>query len=160
MKQSGSGSNRNGAKPVTPADLLRGRWDIIAVIALGGAAGGGARRLLGQLLPHDSAAFPWSTFLANVTGCFLLGVLLALILEVWPPGRYARPFLGVGVLGGYTTFSTFTADTAGLYRAGEAPLALVYLSATVAVGLIATWLGLFLIRSTLVPAQAALKGND
>lgn len=127
-------------------ELLRGNLDVVAVIALGGAIGGGARWLLGQAIPHGSEDFPWSTFIENVSGCLLLGALLVLVTEVWAPSRYVRPFLGVGVLGGYTTFSTYAADIHELLRVGQGPLALVYLFGTLAVGLLAAWLGMTLVR--------------
>lgn len=131
-------------------DLLRGNVDIVVAIALGGAIGGGARWLLGQALPHDPGGFPWSTFIENVSGCLLLGALLVLVTEVWAPSRYTRPFLGVGVLGGYTTFSTYAAEIHELMRAGNGPLALAYLFGTVAAGLMAAWLGMTLVRILIV----------
>lgn len=116
------------------------------VIAAGGAVGGGGRYLINAAVPASPGGFPWSTFLENITGCLLLGALMVFLLEVWPTTRYGRPFLGVGVLGGFTTFSTYTVDTDALLRGGQAPLALTYMFATVTVGLIATWLGLNVAR--------------
>jgi fluoride exporter len=136
--------------PATVRELVHGRWDVVAVIALGGAVGGGARWLLAQALPHTGTGFPWSTFVENVSGCLLLGALMVLVVEVWRPTRLVRPFWGVGVLGGYTTFSTFTAETAGLLRADAAPLGLAYLFGSVAAGLAASWLGLVLVRGLMV----------
>ena len=123
------------------------RWDIALVIAAGGAVGGGMRNLLNAVVPEGDSGFPWSTFLENVIGCALLGALMVFLLDVWPPTRYGRPFLGVGVLGGFTTFSTYTTDADALLRAGQAPLALTYMAATLAVGLLATWTGLNMARS-------------
>ncbi len=65
----------------------------------------GAGRLLA-----GSGRFPWATFVENVTGAFALGVLVVLAFARWPRSRYLRPFLGVGVLGGFTTFSTYALD--------------------------------------------------
>lgn len=118
------------------------RWDVALVIALGGAIGGGIRWLINEAVPHATEAFPWATFIENVSGCLMIGVLLVYLLEVWSPHRYARPFLGIGVLGGFTTFSAYTSETAGLLRTGHAPSALIYLFATVALGLLATWTGI------------------
>jgi CrcB protein len=122
------------------------RWDIALVIAAGGAVGGGARYLLSTSWPHPDGGFPWATFIENVSGSLLLGALMVFLLEVWRPRRYARPFLGVGVLGGYTTFSTYTADIDALLRAGAVPVALAYLFGTLVVGFFATWTGLTLAR--------------
>src|SRR6185295_14847300 len=85
-------------------------WDVLAVVAAGGGLGSAARYGLARALPSPATGFPWATFLTNVTGCLLLGVLMVYVLEVWPPRRYVRPFLGVGFLGGYTTFSTYTVE--------------------------------------------------
>ena len=73
-------------------------WDLVLVIAAGGALGGALRYLLNEALP--ASGFPWATFIENVTGCFLLGALMVYLLDVWSPNRYLRPFLAVGVLGG------------------------------------------------------------
>lgn len=122
------------------------RWDIALVIAAGGAIGGGARWTMNEVWRTSENGFPWSTFVVNVSGCLLLGIIMVFLLDVWAPHRYARPFLGIGVLGGFTTFSTYTVDTATLLRAGHAATAFAYLFGTVAVGLIATWTGIALAR--------------
>ena len=126
-------------------------WDVVAVVAAGGALGGVLRYALGRAVPVAPEGFPWATFVENVLGCFLLAGLLVLLLEVWPPRRYARPFLGVGLLGGFTTFSAFTAETRGLLAGGAAPLALAYVLGTVFAGLAATWGGLALVRRLTAP---------
>lgn len=126
-------------------------WDVVAVVAAGGALGGVLRYALGRAVPVAPAGFPWATFIENVLGCFLLAGLLVLLLEVWPPRRYARPFLGVGLLGGFTTFSAFTAETRALVVGGNAPLALAYVLGTVLGGLTATWAGFALVRRLTVP---------
>jgi CrcB protein len=71
-------------------------------------------------------AFPTVTLAINLVGSLLLGALLTLILDVWPPTRYARPFAAIGVLGGFTTFSTFVVETDRLAAAGAVPLASAY----------------------------------
>ncbi len=119
-------------------------WDLLLVIAAGGAIGGGARYLLSTVINHDR--FPWATLTANVLGCLLIGVLMVLLLERWRPRRYARPFLGVGLLGGFTTFSAYTVETHELLVAGRGPAALGYLFGSLALGLTATWLGITLTR--------------
>ena len=69
--------------------------DVLAVIAAGGVVGSLARWGISSALPHHGTAYPWATFLENVTGCLLLGVLMWFVVEVWIVGRYVRPFLGV-----------------------------------------------------------------
>jgi fluoride exporter len=128
------------------AHLLRGRLDILAVISAGGAVGSAARYAVAEAIPHEPGKLAWSTFTVNVTGGFLLGLLMVFVLDVWPPSRYLRPFFGVGVLGGFTTFSTYMLDTHALLAAGEIIAALTYVLGTLVVGLAAVWLGVFTAR--------------
>jgi len=125
---------------------LARRWDILAVIAVGGALGSLARWGLGQALPPAQSEFPWATFIENVSGGFLLGVLMVFVIDVWPPSRYLRPFLAVGVLGGFTTFSTYMLDTRNLVAADRALLGMVYLFGTLTAGIAAVWLGVAVAR--------------
>jgi fluoride exporter len=125
---------------------LASRWDILLVIAAGGALGSLARWGLGEALSTERGGFPWGTFIENVSGGFALGVLMVFVIDVWPPSRYVRPFLGVGVLGGFTTFSTYLLDTRALVVAERAPLAAVYLFGTLATGIAAVWLGIAVAR--------------
>lgn len=120
--------------------------DVLAVVALGGAVGSGGRYLVSVALPHQQDAFPWATFLVNVAGCFLLGALMTLVTEVWRPGRYLRPFIGVGILGGFTTFSTVTAQARALAGQDAWLLANSYIVDTLLAGLVAVWLGVILTR--------------
>lgn len=123
------------------------RWDMVLVIAAGGAIGGGARWTVNQAWPSTPGRFPWATFVENASGCLVLGALMVFLLDVWRPHRYARPFLGVGVLGGFTTFSAYTSDTRALLLDNQVPLALVYLFGTLFVALAATWTGVAMARS-------------
>ncbi|WP_182881832.1 fluoride efflux transporter CrcB [Microbispora sp. H10949] len=136
---------RDVFRPAAPA--RRRGWDVLAVIALGGGAGAVARFLLGRALPAPPTGFPWGTFLANVTGCFALGALMVFVLDVWPPRRYVRPFLGVGVLGGFTTFSTFTTEIVERSSHGAWPMAGAYAAASMVAGLIAVWCGIVVARA-------------
>jgi CrcB protein len=124
---------------------LRSRWDILLVIAAGGAVGSLARWGLGEAF-SGVGRFPWATFIENITGSFALGVLMVFVIDVWPPSRYVRPFVGVGVLGGFTTFSTYALDSRALVVADRAPLAAVYVFGTLAAGLAAVWLGIAVAR--------------
>jgi fluoride exporter len=123
-------------------ELLRTPWSVLGVIALGGALGALARLGLATAWPHPTGRFPWATFVTNVSGCFLIGVLMVLISEVWSAHRLIRPFLGVGVLGGFTTFSTYTGDVQQLVAAGAARTGLLYLAGTVVAALLAVYLGI------------------
>ncbi|WP_304455098.1 CrcB family protein [Nocardiopsis sp. YSL2] len=125
----------------------RGTGDTLLAVAAGGALGGSARYALLVLMPHDGAAFPWSTFAENVVGSFAMGALVVLVTEVARPHRLLRPFLGVGVLGGFTTFSTYAVDIVGLVGAGAPGTALAYLLATPACALAAVWAGMALTRA-------------
>jgi CrcB protein len=82
----------------------------------------------------------------NVTGCLVIGALMVLISEVWTTHRLVRPFLGVGVVGSFTTFSAYTVETQQLLDAGRAPVALGYLFGTLAAALLAVQLGVVLTR--------------
>jgi CrcB protein len=128
--------------PPRPTLLPRGRLDVLAVIAAGGALGGAGRWALNQTWPTDPGSFPWATFTENVLGCLLLGALMVFLLDVWRPGRYLRPFLAVGVLGGFTTFSAYTNETRVLLQDGRSLMALAYVFASVLAGLLATVAGL------------------
>lgn len=123
--------------------LLAERADVLAVVAAGGAIGSVGRWGLGVMVPHDPGGFAWSTFTVNVSGALLLGLVMAYLADAMTTSRYLRPFVGVGVLGGWTTFSTAMDDTRALLAAGRVPTALLlYLGGTVVIGLAAVWLGL------------------
>ncbi|WP_149100723.1 fluoride efflux transporter FluC [Actinoplanes teichomyceticus] len=109
----------------------------LAVVSAGGVLGALTRYAAGVAWPHAAGGFPWSTWSVNVSGCFLIGALLTLLGRFRPGHRLTRLFLGTGVLGGYTTFSTAAND---VLRA-PAPTGLAYLAATVAGALLAVWAG-------------------
>lgn len=116
------------------------------MIAAGGALGSIARWGVTAALPQAHGTFPWAIFLVNVTGCLLIGGLMVAWAEVWPPSRYLRPFLGIGVLGGYTTFSSYLLGVRTLLVSGHPGLALAYLSGSLAAGLAAVWAGMAALR--------------
>jgi CrcB protein len=135
-----------------PAQRRQHSWDpgVLAAIAAGGIVGAEARYGLSVLLPHHPGQWPMATWLTNVSGCFLIGVLMIVITELTSPHRLVRPFLGVGVLGGYTTFSTAMVDVQQLALAGHAGTALGYLLATLAAAVVAAFLGFTLTRASAV----------
>ena len=151
LPDAGAAPGSRRARAHRPLRRLRGglarRWDVLALISLGGAIGSLARWALAEALPHTHSAFPWATTVTNVTGCFALGVLMVLALEVWPPSRYVRPFAGVGVLGGYTTFSTAMLETRSLAAAGRPVLASEYAVGTTLAGLGAVAVAIALTRA-------------
>ncbi|MEU7552903.1 CrcB family protein [Streptomyces sp. NPDC044571] len=114
---------------------------VLAAVAAGGMLGAAARYGLALLWPAGPGAFPWATFWTNTSGCALIGVLMVLISEGGraAPHPLVRPFAGVGVLGGFTTFSTYAADFSRLLDAGEAERALAYAGVTVVAALGAVW---------------------
>jgi fluoride exporter len=116
-------------------------WLVLAVIAAGGAVGATARFELAAAFSHAPDGFPWATFGTNVSGCLLIGALMVLVTDVWPGHRLLRPFLGVGVLGGFTTFSTYVVETQQALTAGAPRLALLYLSGTLIAALVAVFAG-------------------
>jgi fluoride exporter len=114
----------------------------LGAVAVGGALGALARWGVAVALPHDSGQFPWSTLLTNILGCFLIGVLMVLVIERWPGHPLVRPFLGTGILGGFTTFSTYTVDIRAMVAADRPASAAAYLVATLVVGLAGVVVGL------------------
>jgi len=112
---------------------------ILVSIAMGGILGATARYAASRLWPTDG--FPWTTLAVNVTGCLLMGVLMAWLAGFERPHPLLRPFLGVGILGGYTTFSTFAEETRGLLADGRAAEALAYVALSVTAGLAAVLAG-------------------
>lgn len=113
----------------------------MAAVALGGALGACARHGLGVLFPSVPGGWPTATFVANVFGSLLLGALLVVLLEVSAPMRLARPLLGTGLLGGFTTYSAFAVEARELAAGGRAGLSALYVAATVMVTLVAVRLG-------------------
>nr|WP_240956318.1 fluoride efflux transporter CrcB [Micromonospora sp. HNM0581] len=125
-----------------------GTVSLLAAIAVGGMIGAVARYGLSAALPHPPHGFPWTTFAVNVSGCLLIGVLMVLITEMWTVHRMVRPFLGVGVLGGYTTFSTYAVEVQQAVASGAARTGLLYLAGTLVAALAAARLGMTVTRMT------------
>ena len=119
----------------------------IIIIAVGGAIGTISRFGLNKLFLDPSGANTLSTFIANSTGSFILGFMIAYISmkPEWPPE--IKLFLSIGILASYTTFSTFTVSTIYMIENGELIRALINVSASILVVLIAAYLGIILGRS-------------
>lgn len=118
-----------------------------ALVAIGGAAGASLRYLVGRLMgPQADIAIPWHTFAVNISGAFVLGLFVVLAGRQGWPGWW-RPLIAVGVLGGYTTFSTFTLETVELALHGRGLAAAGYAVGSVVAALVGCALGIAAGRS-------------
>ena len=115
---------------------------LLGGVALGGAVGSLGRWALGLALPHAAGTVPWATFTVNVTGAFAMGLLVSFLVDRPGAHRLARPVLGVGLLGGWTTFSALAVEVVGLGDAGDVGLAAAYLVATFLTGVLAVAAGI------------------
>ena len=120
-------------------------------VMIGGAIGAGARHLVGQaMLARLGPGFPWGTLAINVVGSLLMGLLVGALARGEGGGDAARLFVGVGILGGFTTFSSFSMEFWMLFERGQNAQAAAYVLASVIGAIAACGLGLFLMRQ--VPA--------
>lgn len=120
----------------------------LLLVMLGGAFGSAARYLTGRLtLAWFGPGYPWGTLAVNLIGGFLMGVLVGGIMRVGHGGEHLWPLLGVGVLGGFTTFSSFSLDTITMLQRGEWLAALGYVLVSVIVSIVALWLGTLLVKA-------------
>ena len=112
-------------------------------VLMGGGVGSLVRYLVARAITQrfPNANFAWGTFIINVTGSFLIGLLMTLIVERLRLPHLWQLTVVVGFLGGYTTFSSFEYDAYLSTRSGHAPIALLYLVASVVAGYAAVWLG-------------------
>lgn len=121
----------------------------IVAVLVGGLLGTAARLTVDVMLPHEGATFPLGTLLVNLTGSFLLGVLVA---RAWPVApAWLRAGLGPGLLGSFTTFSALAVSAVELTASGVGAVAVGYVAASVAGGLTAAALGLRLGAGTPPP---------
>ncbi|MEP6784853.1 MAG: fluoride efflux transporter CrcB [Sphingomonadales bacterium] len=121
--------------------------NLLAVMG-GGAVGAGGRYLVGgAFLRALGPGFPWGTLAVNLIGGLLMGVLVGVLARESNGGEQARLLLGVGVLGGFTTFSAFGLETFLMIERGQALIAAGYVGASVIGAVALTGAGLFLVRS-------------
>ncbi|MEC4594002.1 MULTISPECIES: fluoride efflux transporter CrcB [Nitrospirillum] len=122
----------------------------VIVVAVGGALGSVLRYLsqvwLGRWLGLD---FPWGTLFVNVAGSVLMGVLAEAAGRAWHPSPELRAFLTVGILGGFTTFSSFSLDIGTLVSRGDWPVTMLYFMATLVVGVGGLFVGMALVRAVM-----------
>lgn len=140
--------------PTPRQPVLRGQGPVVAVVALGGALGATARYALSLWWPLQPGGFPWATFWTNDVGCAVIGVFMVVITEVRAAHRLVRPFFGTGVLGGFTTFSTYAVDVQKLIDSGHLGTGLAYLAATLFAALTAVWFAATATRRVLKRRQS------
>lgn len=117
------------------------------LVLLGGGAGSLARYVAGTaIMTRFGSRFPLGTLVINVTGSFLIGLIMTLLTERFEPGTHWRPLLVIGFLGGYTTFSSFEWETYSHVREGGGWIGLANVVASVTLGYAAVWLGAVLAR--------------
>jgi CrcB protein len=115
---------------------------VIAGVALGGALGASARYALDRLIEHRSdAVFPWATFTINLTGCFAIGLISATLIDRHHLPAWLRIGLVMGVVGGYTTFSTYAQESLDLVDARDVLEAVLYIGGSVVLGVLAVYVG-------------------
>ncbi|HET9053287.1 MAG TPA: fluoride efflux transporter CrcB [Cyclobacteriaceae bacterium] len=119
----------------------------ILVVGLGGAAGSVLRYLVSTVtLKYYSASFPLATFIVNVTGCFIAGLIFGWIAPETTETQNLKLLLITGFCGGFTTFSAFALENVRILNTGNTSLMLVYTVASVVTGLLACWIGLWVTR--------------
>ncbi|WP_369200579.1 fluoride efflux transporter CrcB [Streptomyces sp. PU-14G] len=142
--------------PAQRNELRRRQAPVVAAVSLGGGLGAAARYGASLLWPTQAGTFPWTTLLVNVTGCALIGLFMVVLTELWAAHPLVRPFFGTGVLGGFTTFSTYATDIQRLIEDGSPRTALAYLGLTVAGAVASVWAAAALTRRVL----GALAGRQ
>jgi len=122
----------------------------IIFVLLGGAIGAGFRYQIGTAAMRNLGShFPWGTWIINLLGGLLMGILAGTLAKQFTPeqGEPLRLLLGVGVLGGFTTFSAFSLETANMLIRGQAVLAAAYAVSSVAGSVLMLFIGLYLMRA-------------
>ncbi|MBO0902491.1 fluoride efflux transporter CrcB [Jiella sonneratiae] len=120
----------------------------VFIVALGGGIGAALRHLAGlAAIRLLGPGFPYATMFVNVVGSFVMGAFIELLARRLGASAELRLFFATGVLGGFTTFSSFSLDTALLYERGDLLLAAVYVLGSVVLGLAALFAGLALVRA-------------
>lgn len=120
----------------------------VLLVASGGAIGSVARYLVGQwMIRFFGAAFPYGTLTVNVIGGFIMGLFIELLARRFEGSPELRLFVAIGILGGFTTFSSFSLDVVLLWQRGEVGTAAFYVLASVILSIGAVFLGLWLART-------------
>ena len=120
----------------------------LLLVAIGGALGSVLRYSFSWFIQqHNNGNFPWGTFLVNITGCLLIGFFVGWALKTNNPRSEGILFLTTGFCGGFTTFSAFSLENIHLIRNNQWQQALAYTSASLVLGLLATFIGISLIKN-------------
>ncbi len=115
---------------------------VLGVVALGGAIGSLLRYQATLIWPNPIGTFPTTVLLVNLVGCLVIGAFMVIITELRTTHQLIRPLVGTGVLGGFTTFSTYSLDILQLVRTGHPGQALGYLSLTAVGAMVAVFVGM------------------
>ena len=118
----------------------------LAAILAGGFLGAIARAELAEALPHDPGEWPWATFVVNVAGAFMLGYFVTRLQERLPLSAYRRPFLGTGLCGALTTFSTMQLELLRMLDGSHVGLAAGYAAASLGAGFLVVAVATNLVR--------------
>lgn len=119
----------------------------LLIVMAGGAIGAGLRFLLARWTLHQfGPAFPWGTLTANILGGLAMGILAGLLARFGAGGEGWRLFLGVGILGGFTTFSAFSLEAVNMIQRGAIGLAAGYALVSIIASVAALFIGLWLVR--------------
>jgi CrcB protein len=154
---------------VTPAAPTTVRADELGAVAVGGVVGALGRAWISVAVPRgDESSWPWATFVTNMLGCLLLGVLLdwvAVRHDSWSlthprRARLARPLLASGVLGGFTTFSTFSVEVRGMLAVGAVGTAVLYAVSSVVVGVALVMAGRLLAGAAVGRADVDVRADE
>ncbi|WP_412517642.1 fluoride efflux transporter FluC [Actinomadura madurae] len=143
--------------PAQRREVREAPWRTLAAISAGGVLGALARFGLSDAFPYRPGGFPWVVLWVNVSGCLLIGALMVLVTETGRAHPLVRPFFGVGVLGGFTTFSTYVVDIQDAVTAGAPVVGLAYLAGTLLAALAAVLAG---VRLTRLAARRAIGAGS
>ncbi|WP_461028951.1 fluoride efflux transporter FluC [Streptomyces sparsus] len=125
--------------PALRESTLGRQSPVLAAVAVGGGLGAAARYAATLWWPNAPTGFPVSLLAVNVAGCAAIGVFMVLVSEVWTSHRLLRPFVGTGVLGGFTTFSAYAENVDHLLSERSAVAGVTYLGLTLVAALAAVW---------------------
>ena len=126
------------------------KWGVVAAVACGGAIGSVARYFVAQVQNPSWTGFPYGIFLVNVSGGFIMGVLVELMALRFSVSPEVRAFLTTGIMGGYTTFSTFSLESALLIQKGAMVNAVAYVAGSALLSITALFCGLWIVRALYV----------
>jgi CrcB protein len=135
----------------------------VALVVAGGTLGTALRAWAASAYPIPAGGFPWTTLVVNVTGALLLGLLLEILLVLGhgrPGARALQWAFGTGLLGGFTTYSTFVLETIHLGTGGQLRTALLYAAASLITGFAAAWLAMNLVRRLSRGARGSQRPGD